>query len=150
MWHSRLRSWRGHCSGSGCCCGADSIPDPGNFIRRGCSKKKKKQKKKKKNEVCSFYKLNIPVITQLKKQHHQLPQKLLSGPVLFLPPLRITTLLKLIFGILSLFICRGSFLFVCFRTALEAYGGSQARGRITVVAAGHSHSHSHSNTRSEP
>ena len=36
------------------------------------------------------------------------------------------------------------------RAAPAAYGGSQARGLIGAVAAGHSHSHSHSNTRSEP
>ena len=36
-----------------------------------------------------------------------------------------------------------------FRAAPEAYGSSQARGQIRVVAAGHSHSHSHSNMGSE-
>ena len=42
------------------------------------------------------------------------------------------------------FVC----LFLLFRTALEAYGGSQARGRIGAVAAGLHHSHS--NAGSEP
>ena len=41
-------------------------------------------------------------------------------------------------------------LFGLFRAAPEAYGGSQARGRIGAVAASLQHSHSHSNTRSEP
>ena len=39
------------------------------------------------------------------------------------------------------------YLFIFFRAAPEAYGGSHARGRIGAVAA--SHSHSHSNTGSE-
>ena len=40
------------------------------------------------------------------------------------------------------------FFFLLFRAALEAYGGSQARGRIGAVAAGLHHSHSHAG--SEP
>ena len=43
------------------------------------------------------------------------------------------------------------YLFICFclfKTTPEAYGGSQARGRIGAIAASHSHSHSH--TGSEP
>ena len=38
--------------------------------------------------------------------------------------------------------------FCLFRAALAAYGGSQARGRITATAA--SLHHSHSNARSKP
>ena len=34
------------------------------------------------------------------------------------------------------------FFFLIFRATPAAYGRSQARGRISVVAAGHSHSHS--------
>ena len=41
-------------------------------------------------------------------------------------------------------------LFVFSRAAPAAYGGSQARGLMGDVAAGHSHSHSHSNAGSEP
>ena len=40
------------------------------------------------------------------------------------------------------------FVFCLFRAAPAAYGGSQARGLIGAVAAGHSHSHS--NAGSEP
>ena len=40
------------------------------------------------------------------------------------------------------------FVFCLFRATPTAYEGSQAKGRITAIAAGHSHSHS--NDRSEP
>ena len=43
MWLSRLRIQPYHCSGSGCCCGVGSIPDPGISICCGCGKKKKKR-----------------------------------------------------------------------------------------------------------
>ena len=39
------------------------------------------------------------------------------------------------------------FFFCLFRAALAAYGGSQARGQIRAVAAGHSHSHSNAGTK---
>ena len=38
------------------------------------------------------------------------------------------------------------FSFLLFRAALEAYGGSEARGRMGATVDGHSHSHA----RSEP
>ena len=43
MWLSRLKIQPYHCSGSGCCCGVGSIPDPGISICCGCGKKKKKK-----------------------------------------------------------------------------------------------------------
>ena len=40
-------------------------------------------------------------------------------------------------------------LLLCFRAALAAYGGSQARGQIGAVATSLCHSHIHSSARSE-
>jgi len=41
LWLIRLRVWWYHCSGSGCCCSAGSIPGPGVSICHRCGKKKK-------------------------------------------------------------------------------------------------------------
>ena len=41
------------------------------------------------------------------------------------------------------------FIYVFFRATPAVHGGSQTRGLIGAIVAGHSHSHSHSNTGSE-
>ena len=42
--HGRLRIWYCHCRGSGCCCGAGSVPGPGTSICHGCSLSPSKEK----------------------------------------------------------------------------------------------------------
>ena len=42
LWHSGLRIWHYHCSGLGCCCGADSVPGLGSFTCCGRGQKNKK------------------------------------------------------------------------------------------------------------
>ena len=42
MWHSGLRIWPCHCSGSGCCCGLSSVPGPGTSACCGCGQNKNK------------------------------------------------------------------------------------------------------------
>ena len=46
LWLSSLRMWRCHCSGSGHCCGTDSIPGLETSACCGCSQNKTKQKNK--------------------------------------------------------------------------------------------------------
>ena len=57
------------------------------------------------------------------------------------------TVLPFLFLWLLVYGCIYTYFFIFFRAALEAYGGSQARGRIEAVAA--SLHHHHSNARSE-
>ena len=47
LWCNGLRIWLCHCSSSGLCCGARSIPGRGNFCMLLVWSKKKKKKKKK-------------------------------------------------------------------------------------------------------
>ena len=44
-WLSRLRTWHCHCSGSGYCCGVDSIPSQGTYAYCGHALPPKKMKK---------------------------------------------------------------------------------------------------------
>ena len=41
LWYRVLRIQCCHCSNSGCCCGAGSIPGPGTSICHGCGQEKK-------------------------------------------------------------------------------------------------------------
>ena len=51
LWHSGLRIWHCHYSGSGCCCGVGLIPGLGTSACRGSGQKKKRKNNKEKEPL---------------------------------------------------------------------------------------------------